>query len=588
MTNLICFLLVVPFAALAQPPLTTAQIAKKVSPSVVVIQGKTDAGDVLGSGFIISKDGEIVTNLHVIRDMKAASVQTRTGEIFDSMSVLATDERRDLAIVRVAGFNLPVLDLGDSDTLTVGEPIVMVGSPNGLEGTVTAGILSSVRDTGDGYKVLQTDAAMNPGNSGGPFVNNKGQAIGVASFKLRTTEGLNFAIPINYVRGLLNNLHEPRTLEQTRAGSSSMSRGNNQSTGSSIKETRDWLKEKLPLGSVRYQRRMKLQGTPADLVSSIVEEPTVVSLDSCTAVFGRQIILTIPDHPEVRSPIMAASILYTVPLGALTKGLTVRMENIWDGVLSGVSEIAEPQQKVESEFVTGDRWSYRVILTSEAANITIATTTTGFESKTVNRDAVYLTFNDEALARNVQDAFLQVAAACRNTDANTTKILPNSSGPSLIETLDWLKEKIPLGSVNYTTDTALSVNERSAVFSLDSCTCIFGAVFTGTYVGDQHQYVGSNRYTILLGSIAEAFVDHIENDIGHVIGGDKWAYRLVLKSKANDISLASYGINSAVPVTTTTNWLFLKFNDESIAQRAARAFGHAAELCRKGRPEEPF
>jgi serine protease Do len=180
-----------------QVVLTTAQIAKRVSPSVVVIQGKTASGNVLGSGFVVSKDGKIVTNLHVIRDLTTVTVQLANGELFDSVSVLGTDERRDLAVLQIAGFNLPVMDLGNSDLVTVGEPLVIVGSPRGLEGTVTAGILSSVRDTGDGFKVLQTDAAVNPGNSGGPLVNPKGQAIGVVSFKLLSAEGLNFAIPIN-------------------------------------------------------------------------------------------------------------------------------------------------------------------------------------------------------------------------------------------------------------------------------------------------------------------------------------------------------------------------------------------------------
>src|SRR5580658_5679664 len=217
MKNLIlAFLLVLPLAAFGQTALTTAQIAKRVSPSVVVIQGKTDSGDVLGSGFIVSKDGKIVTNLHVIRDMKMATIQTATGEIFDSVSVLATDDRRDLAILKVAGFNLPIIDLGDSDGLAVGEPVVIVGSPRGLEGTVTAGILSSVRDSGDGYKVLQTDAAVNPGNSGGPLVNSRGEAIGVVSFILRSSQGLNFAVPINYLRGLLNSLHQPMSFDQMR------------------------------------------------------------------------------------------------------------------------------------------------------------------------------------------------------------------------------------------------------------------------------------------------------------------------------------------------------------------------------------
>src|ERR1019366_8658477 len=141
-------LLILPIA-FGQTALTRAQIAKKVSPSVVVIQGKTDSGNVLGSGFIVSKDGKIATNLHVIRDMKTASVQLANGKMFGSVSVLATDERRDLAIVQIAGFDLPALDLGDSDAITIGEPLIIVGSPRGLEGTVTAGILSSVRDSGE-------------------------------------------------------------------------------------------------------------------------------------------------------------------------------------------------------------------------------------------------------------------------------------------------------------------------------------------------------------------------------------------------------------------------------------------------------
>lgn len=230
----------------AKPPLTTAQIAKRVSPSVVVIQGKTDEGEVLGSGFILSNDGKIVTNLHVIREMNSTTVQLANCDSFNSVSVLATDEKRDLALIQVGGFNLPILELGDSDTVTIGEPVVIVGSPKGLEGTVTAGILSSIRDSGEGLKVLQTDAAVNPGNSGGPLVNNKGEAIGVVSFKLRSTEGLNFAIPINYVRGLYNSRHEPMTLAEMRASLGETSRATEESSGPSLKETLDWLKETIP------------------------------------------------------------------------------------------------------------------------------------------------------------------------------------------------------------------------------------------------------------------------------------------------------------------------------------------------------
>jgi hypothetical protein len=316
---MVASMLIVPIAS-GQIALTTAQIAKRVSPSVVVIQGKTDSGDVLGSGFIVSKDGKIVTNLHVIRDMKAASVQLANREIFDSVSVLATDERRDLAILKVAGFDLSVLDLGNSDALTVGEPLVIVGSPRGLEGTVTAGILSSVRDSGDGFKVLQTDAAVNPGNSGGPLVNNKGQAIGVVSFKLRSA-GLNFAIPINYVRGLLNNLHEPMTLEQMRQLLVNTKSTAQRGSGASLKETLDWLKEKIPLATVNYVHSA-FDEDGHTITTSRSEQGAVMSFESCTVAFGSvEVETTAP-----RNIGSTHSIQFTVPLGILTTGYVDRVE----------------------------------------------------------------------------------------------------------------------------------------------------------------------------------------------------------------------------------------------------------------------
>ena len=262
-------LLAVPIT-FGQMALTTAQIAAKVSPSVVVIQGKTDSGDVLGSGFIVSKDGKIVTNLHVIRDMKTASVHIPSrpigrgwsinGEAVDSVFVLATDEPKDLAIIKIEGVGLPVLGLGNSDALTVGEPVVVVGSPLGLEATVTAGILSAIRDGGEGFKLLQTDAAVNPGNSGGPLVAATGLAVGVVSSIVRSdsAQGLNFAIPITYVRSLLSNLHAPISLEEMRKQLPVRARSvpakpsppdtssPNQINRASLEETFRWLQERLP------------------------------------------------------------------------------------------------------------------------------------------------------------------------------------------------------------------------------------------------------------------------------------------------------------------------------------------------------
>lgn len=190
----------------------SAAIAKKVSPAVVLIKGTTDTGDVLGTGFIISSDGKIATNLHVIQGMEHGGVQLASGDKYDSFSVLAFDARKDIAIIKIAGFDLPTVALGNSNDLQVGEPVLVVGSPLGLQGSVSTGVVSSVRDdpTGGGFKVLQTDASVNHGNSGGPMVNSQSEVIGIVTFKLSGSENLNFAIPVNYLRGLMES-PEPGT-----------------------------------------------------------------------------------------------------------------------------------------------------------------------------------------------------------------------------------------------------------------------------------------------------------------------------------------------------------------------------------------
>jgi S1-C subfamily serine protease len=197
----------VPSSAKAQAapqPFDSAQITKKVSPGVVLIKGTTSSGEVLGTGFIISSDGKIATNLHVVEGLKNGGVQLASGEKFDSFTVLAFDSRKDIAIIKIPGFDLPTVALGNSNNIEVGEQVLAVGSPLGLQGTVTTGVISSLRDdpAGGGFKVLQTDASVNPGNSGGPLINRHAEVIGIVTFKIRGGENLNFAIPINYLRGL--------------------------------------------------------------------------------------------------------------------------------------------------------------------------------------------------------------------------------------------------------------------------------------------------------------------------------------------------------------------------------------------------
>jgi V8-like Glu-specific endopeptidase len=199
-------------------PFDSAQITKRISPGVVLIKGTASSGEILGTGFIISSDGKIATNLHVVESLKNGGVQLASGEKFDAFSVLAFDARKDIAIIKIPGFDLPTVALGNSNNVQVGEPVLAVGSPLGLQGTVTTGVISSLRDdpTGGGFKVLQTDASVNPGNSGGPLVNRQAEVIGIVTFKIRGGENLNFAIPVNYLRGLIDSPSPVMSLDELR------------------------------------------------------------------------------------------------------------------------------------------------------------------------------------------------------------------------------------------------------------------------------------------------------------------------------------------------------------------------------------
>lgn len=188
--------------ALAGSGQSTAEVFKKASPATVLI--KTDSGG--GSGFLVSSSGLVLTALHVVDGAKRVAIKTGSGDIYDKVILVAEDSRKDIAILKIPGFNLPFVDLGNSDRLSPGVQLVVVGNPlatEQLQSSVSDGILSGVRDLGDGFKVLQFTAPTSPGNSGGGVFTFDGKAIGIVSFRLVKGESLNFAIPINYARGLL-------------------------------------------------------------------------------------------------------------------------------------------------------------------------------------------------------------------------------------------------------------------------------------------------------------------------------------------------------------------------------------------------
>ena len=167
----------------------------------------------LGSGFIISKDGYVITNNHVVKGADEIIVRLNDRREFVA-EVIGTDERSDIAVLKVDGTDLPTLKLGDSSKLKVGEWVLAIGSPFGFDHSVTAGIISALGRSlpNENYvPFIQTDVAINPGNSGGPLFNLKGRVIGVNSQIYSRTGGfmgLSFAVPINVVMNVYKQLRE--------------------------------------------------------------------------------------------------------------------------------------------------------------------------------------------------------------------------------------------------------------------------------------------------------------------------------------------------------------------------------------------
>src|SRR5690349_17268945 len=177
-----------------------------------VVQVRTPSG--LGSGFFINEEGYLITNFHVIEGETQISVEVyhqKKGELdrknYKQVRIIAMNKFADLALLKVEDKDAPLFAwvlLGESDPLSVGERVFAIGSPLGLERTVTEGIVSTKTRQMQGELYLQTTAQINPGNSGGPLFNMRGEVVGVTNMKLAFGEGLGFAIPIESVKYFLN------------------------------------------------------------------------------------------------------------------------------------------------------------------------------------------------------------------------------------------------------------------------------------------------------------------------------------------------------------------------------------------------
>jgi S1-C subfamily serine protease len=190
----------------APPRKDIPAIARAANGAIVsiVMSDKNGHAIAKGTGFLISKDGGIVTNYHVIENGSSAVAKLPDGAFFVVDGVLASDKARDVALVKAHGENFRTLTLGNSDRLEVGEEVVAIGNPLSLESTVSNGIVSGIRIAEEeGGKFLQVTTPISPGSSGGPLFNMAGEVVGITTLYLEGGENLNFAIPINDAKRLL-------------------------------------------------------------------------------------------------------------------------------------------------------------------------------------------------------------------------------------------------------------------------------------------------------------------------------------------------------------------------------------------------
>jgi S1-C subfamily serine protease len=177
-----------------------------------VVTVKTDVSQ--GSGFIISKDGYVVTNYHVMEGAKAAGIYTYDNKLH-SVQLIGSDQNMDISLLKING-TYDYLTLGNSNTVQIGEEVIAIGNPLGLEFSVSQGIVSGVHRPGPNGEnaYIQTDAALNPGNSGGPLIDKSGNVIGINNFKIGGGENLGFALESNYLKEAVNNI-AMQSLNQT-------------------------------------------------------------------------------------------------------------------------------------------------------------------------------------------------------------------------------------------------------------------------------------------------------------------------------------------------------------------------------------
>ena len=233
-------------------------------------------------------------------------VKLANGDVYDDPGVIDVDERKDLVLLKIKAFGLTAAPFGNSDQISVGDNVIVVGSPSGLDQTVSSGVVSAIRDSGEGYRLFQTSAAASPGSSGGGMFDGLGRLVGIVSSKLTAGENLNFAIPVNYVRGL-NSSQIRMTLAELakkfpgQENTSTQRAQTRSSTDSTAQNRLDSLVKGIDLEFEKLSDASWTTSFRGEKISSVEVNVKVLEELSSHSDRGRQICRSEPGHVEANS-----------------------------------------------------------------------------------------------------------------------------------------------------------------------------------------------------------------------------------------------------------------------------------------------
>lgn len=200
---LLIFLMPAVSTAAADESQVISQIFEKKSDAVVLIAVASPEGDRQGSGFFISRNGKIVTNYHLIQRARKVIVKLKSGIAFVPRRIVNLDPEKDIAVIQIEADTPAYFTMGNSNSVIIGQRVLTIGNPQGLESTVSDGLISSVRVNEFGMKIFQVSVPLSNGSSGGPLIDLNGDVIGITTAGISNGQNLNFAVPINYVQILL-------------------------------------------------------------------------------------------------------------------------------------------------------------------------------------------------------------------------------------------------------------------------------------------------------------------------------------------------------------------------------------------------